>query len=140
MRVRRHGRGRRAGAAAVEMAIVLPLFIALIMGTIEATRLGMVSQMLHVAARDACRTAVQEGQTPAMVQARIDSVLADSNVSPTVQISSSGGEPWTTTRAPESITVRLSVPFAQVSWLGDPFAFGDTLVVASATLCSEKTH
>jgi len=40
---------RRGGAAAVEMAIVLPLFVALVMGTIEASRLGMVAQLLHVA-------------------------------------------------------------------------------------------
>jgi Flp pilus assembly protein TadG len=119
------------------MAIVLPLFISLILGTIEATRLGMVAQLLHVAARDGCRTAVQEGQSLETVMARINAVLADSGITPTVEVSSPGGD-WTTARAPNQISVRLSVPFDEVSWLGDPFAFGGTSVVASATMCSEK--
>ncbi|QDV35960.1 TadE/TadG family type IV pilus assembly protein [Tautonia plasticadhaerens] len=133
----RRGRRRRAGAAAVEMAIVLPLFISVILGTIEATRLGMVSQLLHVAAREGCRTAVREGQTTATVRARIDAVLAGSGITPAIQVSSPAGD-WTTAKAPNRVTVRLSVPFDQVSWLGDPFAFGGTSVVASATMCSEK--
>jgi Flp pilus assembly protein TadG len=129
----------RTGAAAVEMALVLPLFITLLMGTIESSRLGMVSQLLHVAARDGCRLAVLPNQTTATVQARIDSVLAGSGITPTVQITSSAPS-WLTAKAPQSITVTLSVPFDDVSWLGDPFAFGGEDVVASATMCSEKSN
>jgi hypothetical protein len=119
------------------LALVLPLFISLILGTIEATRLGMVSQLLHVAARDGCRTAVQEGQSLEAVKARIGAVLAGSGITPTVEVSSPAGD-WKTARSPSPISVRLSVPFDEVSWLGDPFAFGGTSVVASATMCSEK--
>ncbi|RUL86728.1 TadE/TadG family type IV pilus assembly protein [Tautonia sociabilis] len=129
---------RRSGAAAVEMAVVLPLFIALILGTIEASRLGMVSQLLHVAARDACRAAVLPGATEAGVRARVDATLAGSGIDPTMVISTTAASSWTTAPAPNPITVTLSVPFDRVSWLGDPFAFGGTTVTASATMCSEK--
>ncbi|WP_161602472.1 TadE/TadG family type IV pilus assembly protein [Tautonia marina] len=137
MRVSCSRRYKRSGAAAVEMAIILPLFLALILGTIEASRLGMVSQLLHVAAREGCRTAVLPGQSEAAVQARINAALAGTGITPSVQISSPNGS-WLNVEAPAPITVRLSVPFKDVSWLGDPFAFEETTVVASATMCSEK--
>ncbi|WP_169977832.1 TadE/TadG family type IV pilus assembly protein [Tautonia rosea] len=137
MRVTPLRRCERSGAAAVEMAIILPLFLTLILGTIEASRLGMVSQLLHVAAREGCRTAVLPGQTEAAVKARIEAALAGTGISPSVQISSPNGS-WLNVEAPSPITVRLSVPFKNVSWLGDPFAFEDTTVVASATMSSEK--
>ncbi|QDV35958.1 TadE-like protein [Tautonia plasticadhaerens] len=119
------------------MALVLPVFLALIFGTIEAARLGMVTQLLNVAAREACRTAVLPGQTEAAVRGRIDSALIGSGITPAIRISSPAGD-WTTAPAPNRITVRLSVPFDQVSWLGDPFAFGGRDVVAEATMSSEK--
>ena len=136
MWVRQQTRRRREGAAAVEMAIVLPLFIVLIMGTIEASRLGMVSQLLHVAAREGCRTAVLPGQNESDVRARINKALVGSGITPTVKISPAGN--WTTAMAPSPITVELSVPFKDVSWLGSPFAFDQSIVRASATMSSEK--
>lgn len=138
MRVSRSRRIERSGAAAVEMAIILPLFLTLVLGTIEASRMGMVSQLLHVAAREGCRTAVLPGQTEAAVLGRIESALAGTGITPRVTISSPNGS-WLSVEAPAPITVQLSVPFKDVSWLGDPFAFKETTVVASATMSSEKT-
>jgi hypothetical protein len=128
---------RRRGAAAVEMALILPVFMALILGIIETSRLGMVSQLLHVAAREGCRTAVLPGQTEEVVRARVDAALVGSGITPVMVISSPTGS-WQTTPAPNRISVHLSVPFDQVSWLGDPFYFGGKNVEASATLSSEK--
>src|SRR4051812_31810099 len=50
MRLRSKSR-RRVGAVVVEMAVVLPIFIGLVMGQIESSRLGMVAQLLTTAAR-----------------------------------------------------------------------------------------
>jgi Flp pilus assembly protein TadG len=119
------------------MALILPVFMALIFGIIEASRLGMVTQLLHVAAREGCRTAVLPGQTEAAVRARVDAALVGSGITPLMVISSPSGA-WQTAPAPSRITVHLSVPFDQVSWLGDPFAFGGKGVEASATMSSEK--
>ena len=66
---------RLKGASAVEMAIVAPVIVALIMGQIEASRLGMVAQLLTTAAREGCRVAVVPGHTQTDVQNRITTVL-----------------------------------------------------------------
>ena len=50
MKIRTKSKARK-GASAVEMAIVAPVFVALILGQIETSRLGMVSQLLTTAAR-----------------------------------------------------------------------------------------
>jgi len=53
----------RRGAAIVEMAVVLPLFVLLVFGMIEFGRALMVSQLLTNAAREAARVAVSNGAT-----------------------------------------------------------------------------
>ena len=42
----------RRGTSAVEMALVAPVFLTLVVGIIEASRVGMVCQMLTTAARE----------------------------------------------------------------------------------------
>jgi len=135
----RQGRKRvRNGAAAVEMAFILPLFLALIMGTIEASRLGMVSQLLHIAARESCRVAVLPHKTQADVQARVDSILNGTGIDVgTVEPTPSD---WESLEAGMPITVTLSVPFNQISWLGDPFGIGETEISASATMSNEREN
>ena len=50
------------GVAAVEMALLLPVFLTVLLGTLEATRLGTATQQLTNAAREACRVAVLPSQ------------------------------------------------------------------------------
>ncbi|MBA4032153.1 MAG: hypothetical protein C0478_14860 [Planctomyces sp.] len=57
----------RRGAAAVETALVLPIFVLLILGTIEFSRALSVSQLLTTATRDNCRRAIIDGTTTASV-------------------------------------------------------------------------
>jgi Flp pilus assembly protein TadG len=126
MRVRKgsfKGRRERAGTSAVEFALVAPLFVALVMGQIETSRLGMVSQLITTAAREGCRVAVLDGSTEADVQNRVTAVLSGSGI-PVGTVT--------------PITVSLSVPYAQVSWLGAPFFLANATVSASATLSSEN--
>jgi Flp pilus assembly protein TadG len=135
MRVRRHGE-RRSGAAAVEMAMILPLFVALVFGTIEATRLGMAAQLITMATREGCRVAVLAGMTQTDVQNRIDTVLAGSGIPTTFTIS-----PAITTTTPSggtAITVSMSVPFSQITWLSNGPYFTNTTLAASATMSSER--
>jgi Flp pilus assembly protein TadG len=138
MRLRRE-RKRSKGATAVEMAIVAPLIVALVMGQLESSRLGMVAQLLTTAAREACRVAVVPGHSQSDVQTRVNTVLSGSGISVgTVTPTCPAGYTWNTAPQGTAITVSLSVPYSQVSWLGTPFFFKDANVAAAATMSSEN--
>lgn len=133
---RRWNQRRSRGAAAVELALIMPLFVSLILGTIEAARIGMVVQLMNVAAREGCRTAVLEGRTAADAQQRMTQVLNGSGITPTsvtfipAQVHNvPGGDP---------ITVRLDVGYDEISWLGNPFNLNNMTFTASATMSSER--
>jgi Flp pilus assembly protein TadG len=74
MEMARRGRSgpRRAGAAAVEAAVVIPLALALIMGMFEFSRLLMVQNMMHIASAHGARYAVVHTDS-----ATTDQVLAE---------------------------------------------------------------
>src|SRR4051812_16775439 len=105
-------RKARKGGSAVEMAIVAPVFVALILGQIETARLGMVSQLLTTAARDGCRVAVIPGATLAGVQSRVEAVLAGSGISAgTVTPTCPSPYEWDSAPRGTPITVSLSVSY-----------------------------
>jgi Flp pilus assembly protein TadG len=150
MRVRRQGiaRARRSGAAVVELAAVAPLFIMLILGQLESSRLGMVAQVMETAAREACRVAVLPGSAQSDVQARLDAITANSGIS-LGTITAVDTDPgtngayimtssWATSSGGSPITVTLRVPFSQVSWLPTPYFLNTAVITASATLSSER--
>lgn len=138
MRVRNRTKQRRGGSA-VEMAIVAPVFVAILLGQIESSRLGMVSQLLTTAAREGCRVAVIPGSTASDVNTRITTVLAGSGISVgTITPTCPSPYEWDTAPRGTAITVSLSVPYSSVSWLGTPFFLTNATVSASATLSSEN--
>jgi hypothetical protein len=71
----------RHGAAAVEMAIVLPLFLTLIFGIIEFGRAMMVQQILVNTAREAARRAVIPGATDQQVHLIIKDYMTAAGIS-----------------------------------------------------------
>src|SRR5687768_2436293 len=67
---RLYRRNRRA-TAAVEFAIVAPVFLLLVFGMIEYGRMVMVQQIITNASREGARTAVLDGATTAGVQSAV---------------------------------------------------------------------
>ena len=130
---------QRRGTSAVELALVAPVFVTLILGQIEMSRLGMVAQLLTTAAREGCRVAVVPGATESAVQNRVDAVLTGSGI-PVGTVTPTCPSPYTWNTAPggTAITVSLSVPFSKVSWLGTPIFLQTANVNASATMSSEN--
>jgi Flp pilus assembly protein TadG len=120
------------------MALVAPLFVTLLLGMIEASRLGMVAQLLTTAAREGCRVAVLEGSTQADVQNRIDTVLTGSGISVGTVTPTCASGSWTSAPGGTAITVSLSVPYSHVSWLGTPYFLKNCTVASSATMSSER--
>ncbi len=136
MRFHQQVRDHRRGVAAVEMAMVLPVFVLIFLGVIEVARLGMVVQLMTTAAREGCRTAVLPDTTASDVQTHIEDVLTGSGIStPTIDIQPSG---WETASQGTAISVTLTLPYKNVSWLsGSTFLSGSNITTAAA-FCSEK--
>jgi Flp pilus assembly protein TadG len=132
---RLYRRNRRA-AAAVEFAVVAPVFLLLVFGMIEYGRMVMVYQVLTNASREGARVAVLDGATTASVTAQVNSYLTSGSVSgATVTVAPN---PPTNAQYGDPVTVTVSVPFSQVSWLPSPMYLGTT-TLTSATVMRRET-
>jgi Flp pilus assembly protein TadG len=126
---------QRRGAAAVEFAIVAPLFFLLVMGMIEYGRMVMVQQVITNASREGARRAVLDGATTTAVQSTVTSYMTSSSISgatitvtPNPPSSAASGSP---------ITVTVSIPFSQVSWLPSPMYLGAKTLSATTVMRRE---
>lgn len=126
----------RRGAAAVEMALVLPVFVTVTLGMIELGRGIMVAQLMTNAAREAARTAIIDGSTDASVANVAKSFLetaakvSQSDVS--VTITNASGGSVATAQPRDLITVTVSLPYSKVSWLPPKYLAGKSLSATSA--------
>src|SRR5438477_12793763 len=72
-------RNRRA-AAAVEFAVVAPVFLLLVFGMIEYGRMVMVQQIITNGSREGARAAVLDGATTASVTSSVNSFLSAGSI------------------------------------------------------------
>ena len=68
----------RCGAAAVEFALLMPVFLMIVWGIIEFGRAMMAGQLVTNASRHGARLAIVEGSTNSTVEADIDQFLVNS--------------------------------------------------------------
>ena len=137
----RRCRRNRQGAAAVEFAIVAPVFFLMIFGMIEFGRALMVQQVLTNASREGARVGVLDSPTPTRDQviSTVNTYLQGAGISgatvtlnPTEPTSAGYGQP---------VTVTVQVPFSNVSWLPAPwFLGGNTQLTASSIMRRETVE
>jgi Flp pilus assembly protein TadG len=131
-------RKRRRRAAVVEFAIVAPLFFLLVLGMIEFGRLVMVQQILTNGAREASRLAVLDGTTTSMVQSAATTYLEASSVrGATVSVAPN---PPTNAAYGAPVTVTVTIPFNQVSWLPSPMYLGGRTMTAKSVMRRETVQ
>ena len=133
----------RRGVAAVEFAVVAPLFFLMILGMIEIGRGVMVQQIITNASREGARLAVLPGMTSSDVNTRVGEILTNSGVNgAAIQILNRAGQPTT----PESVgfgdvvNVTVSVPFNQVSWLPASRYLAGKNLTASTIMRGERVQ
>ncbi|SIN79964.1 TadE/TadG family type IV pilus assembly protein [Halodesulfovibrio marinisediminis] len=123
------------GAAAIEMALMLPILLLLVFGTIEIGRFYWAKHAVVHAANEGARLAV----LPDVTQQEIDEVVAfylsdwDPTVVPTVTPIPA------TANAPAAIKVTVSIPFSFIilpNFITG--AFGVQAISHSVTMRSEK--
>jgi len=130
-------RKRRRGAAAVEFAIVLPVFVILVFGMIEYGRMVMVQQVITNASREGARKAVLDGATTSSVQSAVTTYLTNA----AVHGGSTAVSPDPTAAASgDPVTVTVSIPFSAVSWLPSPMYLGGKTLSASTTMRRESVE
>ncbi len=132
-------RSSRLGAAMVELAVCLPIFLAILLGIIEFGRAMSVAQLLNAAAREGCRDAIIEGSTTDsvrdLVRQQVVNTVGCSSQNVTVDISISSGESagasaqtdLTKAESRDLITVKISVPHSAISFSLSRWLNGKTL-------------
>ncbi|MBP7933234.1 MAG: pilus assembly protein [Phycisphaerae bacterium] len=104
----------RRGGAVVEMAVVTPLLLLMLFGIIEFGYIFMMENSLTNATREACRTATLPGSTDTDIRSRFQQAIASTGL--TVTDSMIIIEPATS--ANPVVTVKVAVPYSQVTLLG----------------------
>jgi hypothetical protein len=137
VRRRKSGNSRR-GAATVEMALIAPVILALIFGSIEFGRMMMVRQALTNAAREACRHAclVSTFTASESVDVAQEALRGVIYKKPGVEVVMATVEPAFTS-PPESgtsIVMKIEVDCSEVSWLPPVFYSGAKIQVMSSML------
>jgi Flp pilus assembly protein TadG len=133
-------RRNRRGAAAVEFAIVAPVFFLLVFGMIEYGRMVMVQQVLTNASREGARRAVLDGATTAEVRDVVDNYLASASINPSAEPTTVSPNPPTDAEFGDPVTVTVSVPFNEVSWLPSPMYLGGKTLTATTVMRRESVQ
>ena len=136
-------RKHRRGAAAVEFAIVAPIFFLMIFGMVEIGRAIMVQQIITNASREGARLAVLPGTTASGVSNRVEDILTSAGISgATVQILDEGGGATNPEDAEygDVINVTISVPYSEVSWLPTSKYLGGKTLSASTIMRTERVQ
>ena len=108
----RHPR-RDSGQAIIEVAIALPILLALLIGIFEFARAYNVKQVITNAAREGAREAVLPGKNAGDVTAVVNDRLADAGIS-SATITLNPADPNIGTGLPVSVTVAVDYTFVFV--------------------------
>ena len=133
----------RRGTALVEMALVLPIFVAVTLGIVEFGRAMMVAQLVTNAAREGTRLGIIDGSTNSDVVAYIQGFLAQAaniqsaDLTITITVTPAEGNPnpgnqVANAKPRDLVTVNVSVPFNKVSYISGNYLNGKTLSGRSA--------
>ena len=82
MFIKRHRTHTRRGAAVVEMAVVAPLLLLLVLGTVEMGWMLLVRHTVSMAAREGARASTLPSATLAEVQGKVDAAMPSPATSP----------------------------------------------------------
>jgi Flp pilus assembly protein TadG len=120
--------------AAVEFAIVAPIFFLVIIGIIEVGRALMVQQVLINASRAGARRAVMLSSSSSAVTSAVTEYTSGVGVS---GVSVSVSPDPATAAAGTAITVGASVSYSAVSWLPTARFMGGKTLTASSIMRKE---
>ena len=127
-------RGRRAGAAIVELAVCLPVFVLLVFASMEACSMIFLRQAITAAAYEGARVAARNGSTESQALARCNEILRIRNVKG-AQVTFSPSPAEQQDRGTQ-LTVTITVNCAANAAGPAPF-FADRTLTAAITMAKE---
>lgn len=131
-------RNDRRGAALVEFAMMVPIFLLFVVGSIELGRALVVQEALTNASREGARVAILDDATTSDVTSAVDSYLSAVSISGAAT-AVSPSDPGTTA-AGTQVTVAVSVPYASVSWVPSPWFLNGATLTASTVMQRQSTQ
>ena len=134
--VKIHWRIRR-GATAVEFALISPLLFAFSFGAIEVGRAIMTIQLLEEATRVGCRMAILDDADQTDVENEVIDLLAAAGIGITATDVNFDPDPLTGACLWDPVTIAVSVPYSNVSWIPVPTFMGSVNLSGSSTLPRE---
>jgi len=132
----RQKKSSRRGAAIVEFAVVAPVFLNLFVGTVELSRAIVVQQLLTNASREGARVGgYSTTMSTATVTSAVNTYLSNEGITGATTTVSPNPPSLAANGSPVSVTV--SIPFNNVSWLPSPFYLGGQTLSATSVMCRE---
>jgi len=105
---------------------------------IEYGRMVMVQQMLTNAAREGARVGVLDSSTASDVTTAVNNYLTSARIN-NATITTTPANPSSAGYG-QPVTVTVSVPFSQVSWLPSPMFLGGTTLTAVSAMRRETVQ
>ena len=131
-------RANRRGAALVEFALVVPIFLLCVVGSVELGRAIMVQEALTDASREGARVGIIDGALTSDVTTAVDNYLtgvsitgAQINVTPTNPGLSADGT---------QVTVSVSIAFNSVTWVPSPWFLKNATLTATTAMARQTTQ
>jgi Flp pilus assembly protein TadG len=127
----------RQGTAVVELALVAPIFFALIFGIIEFGRIVMVQQILTNSAREAARSGVLDGADFGSIQTQMQTDLENMSVpDATVTLTEIPGGDDSDDRVEATVTVDVS----DISWVPGSYFLNFTPLSSLTATCTMRVE
>lgn len=136
-------RPKRRGAALVEMALVLPIFVSVVLGIVEFGRAMMVAQLITNASREGARMGALDATTNTEVISSVKDFVSRSagvdasHVSVNITIEPAAGNPdpghqIASAQTRDLVTVQVQVPFDRVSYISGNWLDGRNLTAQTS--------
>ena len=128
-----HNHDQRRGSVTVEMAFVLPILFALLLGAVDFSRANMIRNTVDNAVFEASRTATIPGATETEIKEKAVEILSHLSIkNPTITVT-----PAIITTDTPQVTVQISVNLSENLYTSSQFLSGKTLS-KSCTLTREQ--
>ena len=128
---------KHQGAVLVEFAILLPILVILLLGTIEAGWALYIQSTINDAARQGARMAVTQNVSTQTIVNSVDTILQTVNITPTMRTITITPASVNLQSRGTAISIQVTVPYKNVSILPTSMFLGGVTLSSKVTMSKE---